>query len=165
MTWGWPTYSSRRRGPQRLVEAGVVVGRAAGDEAGIGHGARLSARRACAGRAAGGPRSAPRPPSLERAVDAPLGLGARVAEVGEGGEEVVLGARAGGGRGLGASAARAWHLVLELEDQALRGLLPTPGMRVRRATSLPRSACDQVGRLDAGEDVDGELGTDARRRR
>ena len=36
ITWGWPTYSSRARGRERLVEAGVVVGGAGGDEPRIG---------------------------------------------------------------------------------------------------------------------------------
>ena len=167
-TWAWPTYSSRRPRAQRLVEAGVVVDGAAGDEAGIGHvRSALIAPRVCAARRRRRSSKRPSPSSRERAVDAPLGLGPRVAEVDERREEVVLGPRARlRRRRPRAPGSERRQLVLQLEHEALGRLLADAGDAgqaghvARRAGRATRS-----GGLDAGEDVDARAWARSRRPR
>ena len=146
---------------QRDLEAEVVVDRAAGDEA-VVHGGLVyrpeRTRRVRRSRSS----KRPSPSSLQGAVDAALGLGPRVAEVHEGGDEVVL--RGGGRRrrrrgSLGGG--EALHLVLQLEDEALGGLLADPGDAGEAGDVARAQGGDEVRGLDAGEDGEGELGPDA----
>ena len=79
----------------------------------------------------------------------------------EGGEEVVT------RRGRGAAGPRSRaplgqrHLVLELEDQALGGLLADAGDAGEAGNVAGAQRLDEVGGLDAGEDAEGDLGPDA----
>ena len=132
----------------------------AGDEARVGHG-RSPPGEYLQRDAAGGPRSGrPCRPSQARS-DAALGLRPRVAEVHEGRDEVLArrGRRRRPGRGQG------WRAggILSFSSSTRRSavFLPTPGMRVRRATSPRAQGVDELGGFDAGEDGDRELGADA----
>src|SRR5262245_38013106 len=158
ITWGWPTYSSRRRGrsdwskPRSSSTARAETSR----------GSMRSAPRQGAQRATQEVLEAPAAVVLERAPDALLGLGARVTEVDQGGDEIVLLGRAGdGGRRGGLRHGQLLRLVLELQDQALGGLLAHTG-DAREAGHVGASQRQhQVVRLDAGQDVQRELGAHA----
>ena len=89
----------------------------------------------------------PAPSSRERAVDRPLHLGARVAEVGQGGQQVVLGRGGRGRRGrcrLAGEQRR--HLVLELEHEALRRLLADAGDARQAREVVSAQGGDEVRR-------------------
>ncbi len=136
-TWGWPDVLVEGLRPQRLVEAGVVVGRPAGDDAA----SPLSARRPVAARGAGGPRSGRRRPRPARGPPPapPRGASSR-GWPGRTAGRPSASAGAVGAAASGSPASSAGILSLSSSTRRSAVFLPTPGMRVRRARSLPRRA-------------------------
>ena len=149
-TWGWPTYSSRRaraaatgRSRRRRRRARPETRRGSVTRALTGRETICSARRR---------RSSKRPsPSSRRARSTPRSAsGARVAEVAEGGEQVLLrrGRAARRGRARGARRSGG-HLVLQLEHQALGRLLAHAGDagEARRRRSPRRAATSSAASM------------------